>query len=211
MKRSFLFAVLALMLTVASCQHRPSSATFSPTGEPSEVVDFNHAPGGWCKFRSEPWGDYYCTGGELHLINRAANSSGQRITPMGGGTHRNFMFEATMRSVSDTGSYGVFFRGADAPICCYIFRVRPAGDFQLLIAGGKDAVLWPWTASTAVHKGGAVNVLQVQAQGSRIILFANGEELASLDNGVLSEGSIGLVTSEDSHAAGSSLKIWELP
>lgn len=206
-----LLAALCLIIGMTACQRQPDAGAFAPSGPPSLTVDFAHAVGNWCKLRSEEWGDYYCMNGELNLMNHAVNPSGQRITPMGGGHFKNIMVQAAVRSVSQSGSYGIGFRGPLGPVCCYIFRVRPSGDFELFIAETEDVVLLPWTPSTAIRKGGTVNLLQVRAQGSRITLFANGVELASVENDVLSEGSVGIVASEDGQAAASRLEVWELP
>ncbi len=212
MKKDLLLLAFALVLGMVGCQSRSASA-FAPSGDPSYAVDFSRPiEDWWCEVRSEPPGDYYCTGGEFHVVNRAVNPSGQAMAAMGGPHYKNFMLQVQSRSVGESGSYGVFFRASSQDI--YVFRVRPAGEFQFMIwrlLGAVDTVLLPWAASPAIHKSGDVNLLQVIASGSRITLFANGQELASLDDDTVSEGFLGVMAAGDAHAAFSSLKVWKLP
>ncbi len=147
--------------------------------------------------------------GEFHLVNHAVNPSGQRITPMGGGNFKNFMAQAAMRSVSQSGSYGMCFRANDQAL--YIFQVRPSGEYRLYFLMGTEVDLVPWTRSPLLHRGGTLNLLQVSAPGSHITLYANGSKLASVEDARLSEGSIAVVAMEDGEAAASSLKVWKLP
>lgn len=218
MKHLWLIIVFALLFAIAGCQQRLTEAhVFAPSGEPDHEVDFSHLDfsypaGNWCMVWSEAWGEYYCQDGELHLVNRAENSSGQRITPMGGvDVNRNFQAETTIRSVSQSGAYGLEFRGPVGELCCYIFQVRPTGDFQFFIAAPVDISLVPWTHSEAIRQGGAANVLQIRAQDNHFTLYANGKQLISVEDDTLSDGSLGVVATENGHAAISSLKVWKLP
>ncbi len=210
-KTTLLAALVALLLVLAACNpgsHAPSA--FAPSGEPDYAVDFAHPIDDWCELWSEPWGEYYCQDGEYHLVNHAVNASGQRITPMGGGDYHDFLAEAAMRSVSESGSYGVIFRGTNEAL--YLFQVRPTGQYRLIFGStAREVMLVPWTRSAALRQGGAVNLLQVRAEGSQITLYANGKQLASVESNARLDGAIGVVAAEDGHAAARSLKIWRLP
>ncbi len=210
-KKKALLAVLAFLLGIAACNPVSSApSAFAPAGEPDYAVDFAHPIGDWCKLWSEPWGEYYCQGGEYHLVNHAVNASGQHITPMGGGDYQDFLAEASIRLVSRAGSYGIGFRGTNEEL--YFFQARPTGQYRLIFGSTSGEVtLVPWTRSDALRQGGAVNLLQVRAEGSEITLYANGIELASVKDNSRSDGSIALVAAENGHAAVSSLKVWKLP
>ncbi len=102
------------------------------------------------------------------------------------------------------------FRGTNAAL--YVFQVRPTGEYGLIFGSNSGEVtLVPWTQSGALRQGGSTNLLEVRAEGNQITLYANGKQLASVENDARLEGSIGVVAAEDGHAAASSLKVWRLP
>ncbi len=110
------------------------------------------------------------------------------------------------------GAYGVVFRGNGDQRSFYIFMVHPSGEFQLITwSPGAIRVLIPWTDSAAIKQGQATNLLQVIAQGTRLTLLANGQQVASVSDDAYTEGVAGPVALEDGHAIVSSFKVWELP
>ena len=210
MKKVLLVLIAVVLISATACQDRaePESA-FSPPGEPTFSVDFKEAPEDWCNSGSQPYGDFYCDGGELQIANKGVgNIALQTVGPF-----RNFMLEALMHAVGNTGSYGVAFRGQDELAKYYIFRVRPAGQYQFITwaANGAEKVLIPWTEAGAIQRGEAVNVLQIKAEGSQITFYANGQQLASMQDDSYPDGSLGPVATENGHAAVSSFSVWALP
>ncbi len=200
--------IFALIVVLASCQSQPKAApAFAPTGDPTFTLDFSNAPD-WCGPYSESFGDFYCQAGEFHVVNKPASV----IANMADGNFKDFMLEAQMRSAGEAGSYGVSFRGNNQTASFYIFRLSPAGDFELITWSGDEGehILLPWAHSAAIHKGQAQNTLQVTARGNQITLFANGEQLATVQNDALSQGVVGATAMEGAHAVCSSLKVWEL-
>lgn len=210
MKKVLVLFIVALLLTAGACRGAdgPASGFVSP-GDPTFSVDFAEAPEDWCQGASYPFGDFFCESGEYHIVNKGlGNIAAQSIGPF-----KNFMLEAVMHLVGDTGSYGVAFRGKDQAAIYYVFRVRSSGKYQFVTwaPGGADQVLIPWTDSDALQKGEASNRLQVKAVGKRFTLYANGQELTSVSDASYAEGSLGPVVTEDGHVAVSSFRVWALP
>ncbi len=117
-----------------------------------------------------------------------------------------------MRSIGEVGSYGIAFRGQDERDMYYVFRIRPGGQYQLIkwSPSQQDAVLIPWTDSTAIKKGQASNQLEVTALGSEISHSVNNEKMANIIDTSFAEGSVGPVATELGHAAVSTIKVWEI-
>jgi hypothetical protein len=90
--------------------------------------------------------------------------------------------------------------------------IHPDGKFQL-IEWSPDSIqtLIPWTESAAIKQGEATNWLQVIAQDTRLTLFVNDQQLASISDGTYKEGGAGPVALEEGHAVVSTIKVWELP
>ena len=216
MKRWYLLTTIALLLSMARCQSEAvSSAAFAPTGEPAFIADFTNL-GDECALLSETYGDYYCHDDEFHLISRQqqdiAGFAGCYFNPLQLTELKNFMLEARMHLVSEAGSYGVQFRIPPTGHGSYSLWVRPTGDFQFRVMSPKqDTELLPWTRSAAIYKGTAVNLLQVMAVGAHFTLFANGQQLASVDNDMFATGWPGVFAEDGGHAAVSSFRVWKLP
>lgn len=213
MKTDRLFLMLAMVVSTMGCQrHLASASAFVPTGELALSLDYSHPEPGMCAPDSESYGDYYCQGGELHLVNTGHDGyAGMTYNPPDLSGLRNFILEAAMQSVDGSGAYGLMFRG-NGEGEAYIFRLRSTGAYELIIRWQSgEKILFPWTASPAVHRGTAVNLLEVTAQGNHFTLIANGQALTSVDNGALAEGLPGVVAMDGGHAAVSKLSFWKLP
>jgi hypothetical protein len=80
--------------------------------------------------------------------------------------------------------YGLLFRAPDASIG-FLFALTCGGQFRLWIwDGGAATVLVDWTAHAAINKGpNQTNVVGVRAEGQNIKLYANGTQLAEVNNG----------------------------
>jgi len=117
-----------------------------------------------------------------------------------------------MRSLDNTGSYGVVFRGQDEAALYYLFRIRPSGQFQLIkwSSNQPDIILFPWTDSPAINQGQEQNLLEVVALGAEISLLVNHQQLANIMDTSLARGSVGPVVTDQGHAIVSSMKVWEL-
>jgi hypothetical protein len=170
--------------------------------------DFGNPTEEWCESGQYSFGQFFCQEGEFHLINQGVGN----IATMTDGNFKDFRLQAQMRSVGTAGSYGVAFRGQDAQAMYYIFRLRPVGQYQLIkwSPNQPDKILIPWTNSTAINKGEAVNQLEVCALDTQITLSVNNKQLANIMDLSFTRGSVGPVASEQGHAAVSTIKVWEI-
>jgi hypothetical protein len=153
----------------------------------------------------------YCQDGELHLL--ATGSSPTYKSTGTSGTFRDFVMQVQMRSVIDSGAYGLAIRGQGNPRTFLIFGISTKGQYQVLkwSVGSPVTTVKPLTDSTAIKKGQATNLLQVIAQGQQIALSANGEQLVSITETTLTEGAVGLIVYEQGHVAASNLRVWAQP
>jgi hypothetical protein len=71
--------------------------------------------------------------------------------------------------------------------------------------------LVPWTASTAIKPGEAVNLLRVIAQDIHLILFVNNVQVANVIDITFKAGVVGPVALEEGHAVVSEMQVWTLP
>jgi hypothetical protein len=211
MKRIILLFIALLFVTVG-CQPKPAPKAESETEGPpfgNLVLDkeFNEPSEPWCDGGSYSFGDFYCQDGEFHIVNKGADN----IATMTAGNFKDFRLLAQMRSVDESGSYGVAFRGQDASASYYIFRIRPEGQYQLIKwSPDKQDKLIAWTDSTTIKKGQSLNQLEVIAQGTQISLSVNNEQLANIMDTSFADGSVGPVATEDGHAVVSMIKVWQL-
>jgi hypothetical protein len=122
--------LLAALAPVLGCQPASAaSSAFAPTGDPEYTVDFAHPMEiWWCTVRIEGWGQYYCSGGELYIVDHAKAEPRQRITPLSWPFYKNFMLEAAVRSVKSSGSYGICLRPSDEGL--YISESARRGNFN---------------------------------------------------------------------------------
>ena len=219
--------LLILTVAVAGCRPQASPASVTPTtaatlsaipatvGTPAVDKDFNDPAETWCQSLSFEFGDFYCQGGELHLVakgidNIAAGDGGL-------GVFKNFILQAQMRLIGSQGAYGLAFRGngdgSKGTRTYYIFQIHPDGKYRLIVwsQNGSITELIPWTGSTAIKQGETANLLEVVAQDTRLTLYANNQKLSSLTDTFYATGSVGPVALEEGHAAISVFMVWELP
>jgi hypothetical protein len=212
MKKITLLLIAILCLT-AGCQRMPTVNAVSVFDDKSigNLVindDFENPAEEWCESGLYSFGQSYCRDGELHLINQGVGN----VTAMTDGNFKDFRLQVQMRSIGDSGSYGVEFRGQETLSSYYIFRIRPGGQYQLIkwSPSQPDTVLIPWTNSTVINKGQLPNLLEVTALGSQISLSVNNARLADIMDTSFTEGLVGPVASEQGHAAVSTMKVWEI-
>lgn len=181
-----------------------------PTGDLLYSRDFKYpAENYMCQESTSPYGKYYCQDGEYHAINIGGNN----ITAWRENSLQDFIAQAQIRAIGESGSVGLVFRGQTNPSRYYIFRIRPAGQFQLVKWPESlflNPVIIPWTDSAAIKKGDVTNELEVFAQGTQITLRANGQQLASVADDYFPQGSLGPVATEGGHMAMSNIKVWAL-
>ncbi len=101
--------------------------------------------------------------------------------------------EATQVGGPDDNEYGVLVRMRD-PSNFYRFSISGDGYFQVtrFVDGVEEPVGSGWTRSDAIHQGEATNLIEVVADGSRLILRVNGQELTRVEDTHFSHGDIGL-------------------
>jgi hypothetical protein len=80
----------------------------------------------------------------------------------------------------------------------YVFEVGDKGEFGIWRRSEEQWIdIVPWTRSAAVHVGNVDNELQAQARGSELDLFINGTQVASGQDSVLADGSVGVFAGGD--------------
>ena len=100
--------------------------------------------------------------------------------------------KATQESTPDNNSYGVVFRYQDRD---NFYRFDVTGDGLFLLSkfvAGRWLTLVDWTASPAVKRGRAANLLRVSCLGSNLSVYANGQLLAATRDESFRQGDIGL-------------------
>ena len=212
MKKITLLSIIFLLI-MAGCGSRPASTVSSLPALASEwnlVIDkdFKNLSEPWCDDVSYSFGRFYCQEGEFHIKNESAGN----IATMTAGDFKNFKLEVLMRSLDNSGSYGVVFGVQDDAALYYLFRIRPSGQFQLIkwSQAQPDLVLIPWTDSPAINKGLVSNQLDVVVVGTQIRISINNEQVAELMDTNFAHGSVGPVATEQGHAVINSMKVWEL-
>jgi hypothetical protein len=75
----------------------------------------------------------------------------------------------------------------------YLLRISGDGFYSIyLIQSGSFEDLVPWTTSSVINQGNAMNRLRVVCDGPTLALFVNGELLAETTDTTFSSGDIGL-------------------
>jgi hypothetical protein len=78
----------------------------------------------------------------------------------------------------------------------YFFAISSNGFYSVQkYEAGEWQRLLDWAESRAIQQGDAVNRLRVTCQGDRMRFFANGEQLAQLEDAGFRSGSVGLLAS----------------
>ncbi len=104
--------------------------------------------------------------------------------------------EATHVKCNADDHYGLIFRVQDG-FNFYLFGINCEGEYRLLrYNSGTFETIVPWTASTAINadRDNIFNVLGVRTVGNSITMYANGEQLSSVEveDNTFTEGRFGL-------------------
>ncbi len=124
--------------------------------------------------------------------------------------------DAKLEDGVESNSYGLLFRFQDRD---NFYRFDISGDGYYLFSkfvNGEWETMVDWTRSEAINQGvGATNVLKVSAFGSNLTLWANGQQLVTLEDSSLSAGNFGFFTGTFSDpyswVSFDNLKMWTAP
>jgi hypothetical protein len=104
------------------------------------------------------------------------------------------------------GGYGIIVRdqgpaprdGTNQQGRYYVLEVGDKGEVGIWRREGSNWVdLVPWQRASAVKPGSATNELTVKANGARLSLSVNGEEVAAREDGSLAVGNVGVFVGGD--------------
>ena len=115
---------------------------------------------------------------------------------------------ATLRKTGGPpgGGYGVIVRdqgpeprdGENQEGNYYVMETGDLGDYGIWRRDGDHWIdLVPWTPSPSVRQGGSPNDLAVRAVGDQLTFVVNGAQLASITDGTLLAGGVGLYVGGD--------------
>jgi hypothetical protein len=194
-------AAVALPATPSSAA---SGSAVAPGGQPMLDVRFvsGQAPGWLDHPPFVRWAD-----GAYRLEARQA----ARFVALGAPIDKqlsNVVVSATLRKTGGPpgGGYGLVVRdqgpvprdGANQTMSAYVFEAGDLGQFGVWRRDGDHWVdLVSWTPSVSVRPGGSPNDLSVRAIGTRFRFTINGNEVASVDDGVLTAGGVGVFVGGD--------------
>jgi hypothetical protein len=104
------------------------------------------------------------------------------------------------------GGYGLIVRDEGPPLRdgvnqnanAYVFEAGDLGEFGAWRRDGDHWVdLVPWTHSNSVRPGGSPNDLTLRAVGDQLTFSVNGAQVASVQDGALASGGIGVFVGGD--------------
>ena len=158
--------------------------------------DFSNPSTGWTASSSDVGEAKYENGG-YHLSTKKAGrliaGSNRAIGQVG-----NFVLEIDTRSLisSSDVSYGIIFRQRNIEHFddFYYFRISSSnGQYKLeKQLDGKSSTLKEWTDSAAINNDPSTNRLKIVCKDTQIELYANGTNLAIINDASFSKGFIGL-------------------
>ena len=99
--------------------------------------------------------------------------------------------EATPQDTEEHYSYGVAFR-ENADLYTYAFEIGNDGLYSVQLYDGEWKTLKAWSSSDAINVG-ETNELMVIADGSSLTFLVNSEQLTTLKDDTLAEGTVGLL------------------
>jgi hypothetical protein len=189
----YLFSIL--LVTGLACQSAVPSqpqATASPSGTILFEDDFSDPGSGWDRLQSAEGIMDYDAAGYRILVN--ALDTNFWSTP-----HKSF---ADVRLEVDAGKLGgpeenraglmCRYSGADY----YFFMITHDGYFGVGVFAGGQAVLLGQSEMQfhpAIHTGVNINHLRADCVGEALTLYANGQQLASVQDARLKDGDVGLL------------------
>jgi len=113
-------------------------------------------------------------------------------------TFDDFVLEidATQVDGPDNNSYGVVFRIKN-PSAYYRFDISGDGYYALTRRDEDEGGRWTWITedwleSAAIHRGASTNKIKIVAQGSHLVFYVNGQQIAEADDSAYRSGAIGL-------------------
>jgi hypothetical protein len=114
-------------------------------------------------------------------------------TQADGGVYEDFTLSVDMKQVEGTpGYYGILFRFSGQDL--YYFWVRDDGYFGLSLGRGEEwEVLIEMTRTESITRN-SWNKLAVEATGTEMNLYANGELLGSVVDNRVREGKVAVVS-----------------
>jgi hypothetical protein len=169
---------------------KDSTPTPTPT-PPTFSDDFSNPSSGW-PVNEDSISKVGYLGGEYQILVKQGNYIVQAGNNYQAG---DFQVELDARDAASVdGGIGMYF-GSVPNVGFYDFEVG-YGQFLLVrydvTNPNNDTALIPPTANSAIHMGTASNHLKANRSGSTITLFANGTQLAQINDSTLGAGFIGL-------------------
>ena len=180
--------------TINDPLNNPSNSTWSQS----------RAPGNGCTF----------TSGAYHLNTSGNNLSAQCFSSTS--NLSDFAFQVQVAITQRSGAGGLIFRADGTQSNFYNFFVSPNGFYELdLVANSRLAKLLNYGPSSAINSGlNQPNLLTVIAHGSTIYLYANKQNVATLNDSTYRSGGIGLFafkgTTSTGDVAFSNAQVWKL-
>jgi hypothetical protein len=166
---------------------------------------FASDPGPW---PNDPQSTAWAADGVYRLVVRQPGqfvALGRPLTE----AYRDVVVSTRVRTLGGPGGgeYGLIVRdqgpgprdGSNQTGRFYVLRANDRGEAN--VAWREDdhwVELVPWTPSDAIHRGNTVNELAALAIGSRLGLMVNGSLIASVEDGALAAGAVGLYVGGDS-------------
>ncbi|HOU23327.1 MAG TPA: hypothetical protein PKW05_05835 [Anaerolineae bacterium] len=105
----------------------------------------------------------------------------------------NLSVEAHSVAGTDDNEYGVVFRYVDGDNF-YKFTISSDGQYRVQMQLKNEWVtLKPWAKSSLIHQGHSTNLIRVEARGTELKFFVNGEMLTIVDDATFASGNFALV------------------
>lgn len=116
--------------------------------------------------------------------------------------------KARKTSGKDLQGYGVVFRLDENAGSYYDFIVSGNGDYSIgKFINGEFTELAPWTVDSSINKGTGTNELRVDANGSELKFYVNGNLVKTLYDDSLTHGKIGLKSFNEVETAFDDFKV----
>ena len=142
-----------------------------------------------------------------------AGRSGYYNTSTYNQTYYSFDYSARMWRAGDVRANYLIVRGSGSALSdgnldsLYRFQYMSDGTFSVYkrISGGSYVAVKPWTASSAIVKGAAWNILRVRAVDSSLYFYINGTLVWSGTDTSLASGRVGVGMYRDTTSSGNGL------
>lgn len=199
--RKALSVFIPLMVLVLACTCLPNGNgggggdETPPPLPPANVLfedDFGSSGSGW------ETGDY--DGGNVGYKNGvySVTSYDGRMWGLANQSFSDVVIEVDATQVSapanDNNAYGIVCREqGDEGGSGYYLMISGDGNYTIAkIVNGDVEYLVEWTTSSAIRQGNATNHIRAICDGSNLVLFANGQRLASANDSSYTSGDIAL-------------------